>query len=215
MSKIFKPRRGKYSTMHGTKSSTVLAAGEMFIELPDTGAGTGACKMYIGDGLRPYSELQPAMGGDIASREITGSITADQSSTAEAAIANVTTQKTLGAILGSLRRACQLNAASIKTLNDETRTVKDLLDNIKIRVYNTLGGDVLTVAKNLVGRNLIFYCNSNKPDNRPMSQPQECSWGPYIIYRQTNSNNFGVAIYIGDNFIAKAVFNDDTVSLNW
>ena len=39
MSKIFKPRRGKASTMAGTKASTVLAAGEMFIELPDAGAG--------------------------------------------------------------------------------------------------------------------------------------------------------------------------------
>lgn len=119
MSKIFKPRRGKASTMLGTKASTVLAAGEMFIELPDTGVGTGICKMKMGDGVTAYSSLPYAMGGDIASTEITGSIVEDTSATAAAALANVTTGRTLGAIVGSLRRACQLNAQSIATLNDE------------------------------------------------------------------------------------------------
>jgi len=119
MSKIFKPRRGKASTMNGTKSSTVLAAGEMFIELPDTGVGTGTCKMKMGDGVTAYGSLPYAMGGDIATTEITGGINDDTSSTATAALANVTTGKTLGSIIGSLRRACSLNAEAIATLNDE------------------------------------------------------------------------------------------------
>jgi hypothetical protein len=119
MSKIFKPRRGKASTMNGTKSSTVLAAGEMFIELPDTGVGTGICKMKMGDGVTAYGSLPYAMGGDIATTEITGAINDDTSSTATAALANVTTGKTLGSIIGSLRRACSLNAQAIATLNDE------------------------------------------------------------------------------------------------
>lgn len=119
MSKIFKPRRGKASTMAGTKSSTVLAAGEMFIELPDTGVGTGVCKMKMGDGVTSYASLPYAMGGDIATTEITGGIVEDGSSSATAALANVTTGKTLGQIIGSLRKACQLNASAIATLNDE------------------------------------------------------------------------------------------------
>ena len=119
MSKIFKPRRGKASTMNGTKSSTVLAAGEMFIELPDTGVGTGTCKMKMGDGVTAYGSLPYAMGGDIATTEITGGINDDTSSTATAALANVTTGKTLGSIIGSLRRACSLNAEAIATLNDD------------------------------------------------------------------------------------------------
>lgn len=125
MSKIFKPRRGKASTMLGTKSSTVLAAGEMFIEVPDTGVGTGVCKMKMGDGVTAYSSLPYAMGGDIASTEITGSIVEDSSTAAKDALANVTTGRTLGAIIGSLRKACQLNANSIEKLNDDlvnTRT---------------------------------------------------------------------------------------------
>ena len=140
MSKIFKPRRGKASTMLGTKASTVLAAGEMFIELPDTGVGTGICKMKMGDGVTAYSSLPYAMGGDIASTEITGSIVEDTSATAAAALANVTTGRTLGAIVGSLRRACQLNAQSIATLNDDiryiSRTVQvDTITNNNLHTY--------------------------------------------------------------------------------
>ena len=133
MSKIFKPRRGKASTMNGTKSSTVLAAGEMFIELPDTGVGTGICKMKMGDGVTAYSSLPYAMGGDIASTEITGSIVADTSDDARSALANVTTGRTLGAIIGSLRRACEVNANSIQKLNDDRKNdYKYLTTNIKI-----------------------------------------------------------------------------------
>ena len=133
MSKIFKPRRGKASTMNGTKSSTVLAAGEMFIELPDTGVGTGTCKMKMGDGVTAYGSLPYAMGGDIATTEISGGINDDTSSTATAALANVTTGKTLGSIIGSLRRACSLNAAAIATLNDEAEQLKNKLsfDHLK------------------------------------------------------------------------------------
>ena len=133
MSKIFKPRRGKASTMNGTKSSTVLAAGEMFIELPDTGVGTGVCKMKMGDGVTAYGSLPYAMGGDIATTEITGNINDDTSSTATAALANVTTGKTLGSIIGSLRRACSLNAQAIATLNDDTSLIKS---NHFIKTYS-------------------------------------------------------------------------------
>jgi hypothetical protein len=57
VSKIFKPRRGKVSTMLGTKASTVLAAGEMFFEVPDTGVGTGRGRIMVGDGSSTYVNL--------------------------------------------------------------------------------------------------------------------------------------------------------------
>jgi len=137
MSKIFKPRRGKASTMNGTKSSTVLAAGEMFIELPDTGVGTGTCKMKMGDGVTAYGSLPYAMGGDIATTEITGGINDDTSSTATAALANVTTGKTLGSIIGSLRRACSLNAEAIATLNDDLKSNYLIYNTIDIKSVGT------------------------------------------------------------------------------
>ena len=57
VSKIFKPRRGKVSTMLGTKASTVLAAGEMFFEVPDTGVGSGRGRIMMGDGSTTYVNL--------------------------------------------------------------------------------------------------------------------------------------------------------------
>jgi hypothetical protein len=164
MSKIFKPRRGKASTMNGTKSSTVLAAGEMFIELPDTGVGTGVCKMKMGDGVTAYGSLPYAMGGDIATTEITGNINDDTSSTATAALANVTTGKTLGSIIGSLRRACSLNAQAIATLNDDldrkdiiARTTNKSLQGLEISSFN---GVTTTMSVQAVS-NYSILCNAH------------------------------------------------------
>ena len=57
VSKIFKPRRGTKSIMAGTKKSTVLASGEMFVEVPDAGVGKGASKIKIGDGTTYVIDL--------------------------------------------------------------------------------------------------------------------------------------------------------------
>lgn len=115
MSKIFKPRRGRASTMAGTKASTVLAAGEFFVELPDTGVGTGPCKIKMGDGSTTYPNLPYALGDEVS--DVT--ITADSSSSASAALANVVSGKSLGQLIGSLKQACSKNADAIATLNDE------------------------------------------------------------------------------------------------
>ena len=58
----FLPHRGKKSTMNSTKADLVLAAGELFVEYPDSGIGTGVCKFKIGDGKTKYSELPYAIG---------------------------------------------------------------------------------------------------------------------------------------------------------
>ena len=116
MSKIFKPRRGRKSTMNGTKASTVLSAGEFFVEVPDSGVGTGACHMKMGDGTTPYSEL-PYMDADLTDSKIT--ITEDTSTTATAAIENVVTGKSLSSLLGSLKQAEELNYQAITELSEK------------------------------------------------------------------------------------------------
>lgn len=117
MSKIFKPRRGRASTMAGTKASTVLAAGEFFVELPDTGVGTGPCKIKMGDGSTTYPNLPYALGDEVS--DVT--ITADSSASASAALANVVSGKSLGQLIGSLKQACSKNADAIATLNDDLK----------------------------------------------------------------------------------------------
>jgi hypothetical protein len=99
--------------------------------------------------------------------------------------------------------------------DENTNIAVNLLNNIKIRVEYTLGGDVFTVAHNMHNHSLYFYTNSNKPNNRPINQGKLCDWGPYIIYKVSYGKNYGVIIYIGENFIAKTVFSDDISSLNW
>lgn len=60
MSVIFKVRRGSRSTMTGTKANLVLASGEIFLEYPDTGIGSGPCRFKVGDGTTTYSALEYA-----------------------------------------------------------------------------------------------------------------------------------------------------------
>lgn len=57
MALVFRPRRGMKSTMAGDKASLVLESGELFLEYPDTGVGTGASRFKIGDGATEYSNL--------------------------------------------------------------------------------------------------------------------------------------------------------------
>ena len=57
MALVFRPRRGMKSTMAGDKASLVLESGELFLEYPDSGVGTGASQFKIGDGTTEYSDL--------------------------------------------------------------------------------------------------------------------------------------------------------------
>ena len=114
MSKTFRPRRGKTSTMTGAdKATTVLAAGEMFVETPSTGVGTGESNIKLGDGTTAYSSLPYALGSSAPT-----SITSDSSTTATAALNNASSGSSLKSILGALKQAVSLNSSSITTLND-------------------------------------------------------------------------------------------------
>ena len=72
MSKIFKPRRILKSK--AASLNPVLAAGEMIIEVPDTGVGTGCCIMKIGDGKTAYVDLPISMGGSADNIVYSGSV---------------------------------------------------------------------------------------------------------------------------------------------
>ena len=115
-SKIFKPRRGKKSTMAGTKKTTVLSAGEMFIEVPDTGAGTGHSKMKIGDGSTQYSSLPYAMG-DTENDKI--AFSNDTSGNITTALNKVTSGAALKTMIAALKQAVSLANTSITQLNDD------------------------------------------------------------------------------------------------
>lgn len=115
VSKIFKPRRGKKATMSGAKASTILAAGELFVEVPDTGVGTGAGRLKMGDGTTPYSEL-PYLMGDTSNDKI--EFSSNTATTVATALNSVTSGNKLNAIIAGLKQAISLNQTSITELNN-------------------------------------------------------------------------------------------------
>ena len=133
MAKIFKPRRGKKSTMAGTKKATVLSAGEMFIEVPDTGAGTGHSKMKIGDGSTQYSSLPYAMG-DTENDKI--AFSNDTSGNITTALNKVTSGAALKTMIAALKQAVSLANTSITQLNDEQESMKQSFQSGVDTLYN-------------------------------------------------------------------------------
>ena len=52
------PRRGtRKSAENNLVGDNKLEEGEIFFEIPDTGAGTGKGKIKMGDGIHDYSDL--------------------------------------------------------------------------------------------------------------------------------------------------------------
>lgn len=147
ISKIFKPRRGLASTMQGSKAGTVLADGEMFIEVQGTTVGKAKCKMKMGDGTTAYSSLPYAMG-DTSSDPIT--FTPNSATTAETALASATSGATLATIVAAMKRAISLNAESITQLNDDQKDLSNVIGTIVIQQYsiNTVNSADFLLYKN-------------------------------------------------------------------
>ena len=137
MSDTFKIRRGTENTMKTIKSNTVLADGEIFAEVPNTGVGTGKGRLVMGDGVTTYNNLPSFIENtDVSSAAVT--ITADNSTTSSAALNNVTSGNSTGALIGSLKQAITLTKSELNEIyqrspvsgfggiryNDETKTIQ-------------------------------------------------------------------------------------------
>lgn len=69
-----RPRRG--TATQWTTANPILAEGEIGIEVPDSGVGTGIVKMKFGDGVTawndlPYGVVEPLTSGDIVNNAVT------------------------------------------------------------------------------------------------------------------------------------------------
>ena len=120
--KIFKPRRGKKSTMYGTKKDIILLDGELFIEYPDTGVGTGHGKAKMGDGITSYDKL-PYLFGDTSNEII--EFVANTSSTVDAALSKAISGTELKVIVASYKQCISL-------LNQEVIKMKKDIENIDV-----------------------------------------------------------------------------------
>ena len=139
VSKIFKPHRGKKSTMAGTKKTMVLSDGEMFIEVPDTGSGSGHSKMKVGDGVTQYGDLPYAMG-DTENDEI--AFSSNTSTTVTAALNSVATGGKLKNLIAGLKQAISLCNNSITELNDDisSNVVSDIYVGTDGKLHKVIGG---------------------------------------------------------------------------
>ena len=177
MAKIFKPRRGKKSTMAGTKKTTVLSAGEMFIEVPDTGVGKGHSKMKIGDGSTQYSSLPYAMG-DTENDKI--AFSNDTSGNITTALNKVTSGAALKTMIAALKQAVSLANTSITQLNDELENfsvvyVKDRDSNNNISFdWDTNQNLSIYVDNTVVFQTKSFQAGVDTLYNKCVS----CGWTP-------------------------------------
>ena len=154
LSKIFKPRRGTENTMKTVKSNTVLAAGELFAELPNTGPGTGKGRLVMGDGVTAYGNLPSFVENtDVSTAQVT--VTADNSATSTAAINNVSSGATTGALIGSLKQAISLTKSELTNTIDELmeegigmtdEQAAQLAALYNQVVYNKKLGDIITCS---------------------------------------------------------------------
>ena len=132
MAKILKPRRGTSTTMNTSKASTVLASGEIFFEVPATGMGTGPGKIKMGDGYTQYSALPYFMEPtDLDTEEIV--VTQDVSSTSAAALNNVSSNKSVGVLIGALKQAITLSNSEL------TSSITNLENDFNTKVPFKLG----------------------------------------------------------------------------
>jgi len=128
----FSPRRGAKTAMNNPsnpQSAIVLKAGELFIEYPDTGVGTGACKVKVGDGTTQYKDLPYAIENDASGATI--DFDPDTSTTVATALSHVVSGAATSAIVAGLKQAVTLlNGEAIKSM--------------------TVDGNVITVTDNAV-----------------------------------------------------------------
>ena len=115
--KIWRPRRGATSVMQTEgKGSIVLANGEFFVEMPNTGAGTeGNYKIKIGDGVSPYKDLPYAFNDDIAEKTV--SVSDNTETDIDTILDTIVTGKDLSTVLGSFK-------AAVSSLRDENEKIE-------------------------------------------------------------------------------------------
>ena len=109
------PRRGPKTLMATTKKDIILGVGEIFIEYPDTGLGTGGCKVKVGDGVTTYENLEYAIENDASGALIY--FDTDTSETVAAALAKVGSGASNATIVAALKQAVTLlNGEVVKAI---------------------------------------------------------------------------------------------------
>ena len=161
VNKYFLPHRATTDVMKDpSKSSIVLRKGELFVEAPSTGVGTGHSKIKIGDGKTPYSSLPYALGD--TDTEVTNAIitfTSNTGTSAKDVINGVKSGQSLATQIAGLKQAITLLANTPFT----NRAFSTISDGNTQSVSATGTGDTLKVT---AGSNVtLTFNNTNKSIN--------------------------------------------------
>ena len=115
MASYLRPRRGKKSTAES--QNIILKRGEVFFESPDTGVGTGAGKIKVGDGTTAYNNLpyflEPTLV-DVANATI--AFTEASSTTPATLLSAISSGAKLNTITGTIKKLLSLYNTSITNL---------------------------------------------------------------------------------------------------
>ena len=136
-SKIFRPRRGRKLT--AISKGIVLRKGEIYFEVPDSGVGTGACKVKMGDGVTPYERLPYAIDGGI--EEVgAGTIVFDQEEfpdnvTTEDLFTEITSGSTMSRVVAAMRLILVQLSKKVTELNDNFANLR-ISDNVETSAGN-------------------------------------------------------------------------------
>ena len=146
MVKIFRPHRGSITVLQ-TKNP-VLAAGELVVEYPDSGVGTGIIKMKMGDGVTPWNDLPYAVDvtGDVGGNNITFE---ESEKTDNTELLNeISTGNSIGSIFGAIKTLLSNLTTTLSThTHDDRYYQKEEVDNkLADAVTYDLSGTTLTIT---------------------------------------------------------------------
>lgn len=115
MASYLRPRRGRKST--AISQNIVLKRGEIFMEVPETGVGTGIGKIKIGDGTTAYSNLPYFINSDAATVDVASEvINYSEASTVESATTDIVSGKPLKTIIAGLKKLVLSAKASAESV---------------------------------------------------------------------------------------------------
>ena len=133
------PHRGKTSSMASDKKTTVLAAGELFIEYPNEGLGSsGDYRIKIGDGTTQYQNLPYAFTSDTIV-----TFSADSSADVNTALGKIVTGAKISTIVGATKRAIELSNCYPATLTANSAiTAKSIIGEVSNGKYASLAANI-------------------------------------------------------------------------
>lgn len=213
--RVFKPRRSINSSVKtGSKKDIVLEDGElMVVRKEQDGEYVKGVKsdIYIGNGVTTMEELKPAVYGDTSEEPI--NIINDQSQTTSDALSNVVNGRSLGQLLGSLKRA--IETAGSQTINDFTPATSSMAGASGLvpgpaagrQNYVLTGGGWKSQAPTAGKANTATFAmkDTSSQDITDTYIKNITVYGTTLTYTKGNGNNSTVALQDNNNTYPLAI----------